>query len=113
MTAAALGVDDAAEPGGIRQRSYHAFLQRLAESPVARDWWSAVILIAGSKAQAELYREQIRYRSERGYLPRNVSCLELAPSLCFISPRLRPREFCFDHIGNARSTAKLSPQIHR
>ena len=73
MTAAALGVDDAAEPGGIRQRSYHAFLQRLAESPAARDWWSAVILTAGSKAQAELYREQIRYRSERGYLPRNVS----------------------------------------
>src|SRR5271157_2514422 len=73
MTAASPRISDAAEPGGIRQRSYQAFLQRLAESPAARDWWSAVILTAGSKAQAELYREQIRHRSERSYLPRNVS----------------------------------------
>src|SRR5450432_388170 len=74
----------------IRQRSYQAFLQRLAASPEGAQsgapgfipasipasisgWWSAVILTAGSKAQAELYRQQIRYRSERGYLPRNVS----------------------------------------
>lgn len=65
-------IPDAAEPG-IRQRSYQAYLQRLAESPAARDWWSAVILTAGSHAQAELYREQIRHRAERGYLPRNVN----------------------------------------
>jgi fucokinase len=66
-------VYDAAERGDIRQRSYQAYLQRLAESQAARDWWSAVILTAGSNAQAELYREQIRHRSEHGYLPRNVS----------------------------------------
>src|ERR1035437_7082013 len=73
MTAAAPEVNPSAVPDGIRQRSYRAYLQRLAESPTARDWWSAVILTAGSQAQAELYREQIRHRSERGYLPRNVS----------------------------------------
>jgi fucokinase len=56
----------------IRQRSYQAFLRRLAESSPAARWWSAVVITAGSQAQAELYRQQIRQRSERGYLPRDV-----------------------------------------
>jgi fucokinase len=73
MSAATPEVNPPAAPDGVRQRSYSAFLQRLAESPAGRDWWSAVILTAGSNAQAELYREQIRHRSERGYLPRHVS----------------------------------------
>jgi len=69
---AATGISDGDEPSDIRQRSYHAFLQRLAESATAGHWWSAVILTAGSKAQAEMYRQQIRHRSARGYLPRDV-----------------------------------------
>jgi len=67
------GVSSSAEENGIRQRSYHAYLQRLADSPAAGGWWSAVILTAGSQAQAEMYRQQIRHRSERGFLPRDVS----------------------------------------
>ncbi len=64
---------DDTEPGGISHQSRQAYLQHLAESPAAKPWWSAVIVTAGSHAQAELYRRQIRDRSERGYLPRNVS----------------------------------------
>src|SRR5271157_113532 len=64
---------DGAEWGAIRQHAYHVFLQGLAEPANAFPWWSAVVITAGSKAQAELYRQQIRHRSERGYFPRNVS----------------------------------------
>jgi len=64
---------DSAEWGNVRQDSYHAFLQGLAEAATAFPWWSAVVITAGSKAQAELYLRQIRHRSERGHLPRNVS----------------------------------------
>ncbi len=56
----------------VRRRSYQAYLQRLAESALSRRWWSAVIITAGSEAQAELYRQQIHQRSESGCLPRNV-----------------------------------------
>jgi fucokinase len=69
----ALRIYAAAEGAGIRQRSYQLLLQRLAESATAHHWWSAVVITAGSQAQAELYREQIRHRSERCYVPRNVS----------------------------------------
>ncbi len=67
------GVGDSTARDGIRQRSWHAFLQGLAEPAAALHWWSAVVITAGSRAQAELYREQIRHRSERGYLPRTVA----------------------------------------
>ncbi len=70
---AASRINDAAERGDIRQQSYHAFLQGLAEPATGFPWWSAVVITAGSRAQAELYRQQIRHRSERGYLPRHVS----------------------------------------
>lgn len=73
IATAAPRIYDVAEWDGIRQRSYHAFLQGLAGPAAAFHWWSAVVITAGSKAQAELYRRQIRHRSERGYLPRNVS----------------------------------------
>jgi|ERR1017187_4551848 fucokinase len=61
------------EPGDIRQRSYQLFLQGLAGRAAGFAWWSAVVITAGSKAQAETYRQEIHRRSERGYLPRNVS----------------------------------------
>lgn len=66
---------DPAHTCDIRQSSYNAFLRCLAAPATEHRWWSAVIITAGSKSQAELYREQIRYRSDRGYLPRNVSWL--------------------------------------
>ena len=61
------------EPGDIRQRSYQVFLQGLAGPSAGFAWWSAVVITAGSKAQAEIYRQEIHRRSEHGYLPRNVS----------------------------------------
>ena len=61
------------EPGGIRQRSYQIFLQGLAGPAAGFPWWSAVVITAGSEAQAEIYRQEIHRRSEHGYLPRNVS----------------------------------------
>ncbi|MGB7762600.1 MAG: L-fucokinase [Bryobacteraceae bacterium] len=61
------------QPGDIRQRSYQAFLQGLAGNETGFAWWSAVVITAGSKAQAEIYRREIQRRSERGYLPRGVS----------------------------------------
>ena len=73
IATAAPSVYDAAEWDATRQRSYHVFLQGLAQSAAAFPWWSAVVVTAGSMAQAELYRQQIRHRSEHGYLPRNVS----------------------------------------
>ena len=73
-TAASRILDDA-EWGGIRQQAYRVFLQGLAEPATEFPWWSAVIITAGSKAQAELYRQQMRQRSDRGYLPRNVAWL--------------------------------------
>jgi fucokinase len=72
METAAPAIYDAAKRD-IRQHSYQVFLQRLAEPASAFPWWSAVVITAGSKAQAELYHQQIRHRSERGYLPRHVS----------------------------------------
>jgi fucokinase len=63
----------AIEPSDIRQRSYRAFRRRLADSSTGFPWWSAVVITAGSKAQAEIYRREIHRRSERGFLPRNVS----------------------------------------
>jgi len=66
-------IPDATDAGDIRQRSYQAFLQRPPESSPPLRQWSAVLITAGSQAQAELYRQQIRQRSERGYLPHNVS----------------------------------------
>jgi len=57
----------------IRHRSYRAFLQGLADPATGFPWWSAVVITAGSKAQAEIYRQEIHHRSERGYLPRHVS----------------------------------------
>ena len=65
-------IDDAGKRREIRQRSFDAFLQRLAEPSPAGRWWSAVVITAGSQAQAELYRHEIRRRAERGYLPRNI-----------------------------------------
>jgi fucokinase len=61
------------EPGDIRQRSYQVFLQGLAGPAAGFAWWSAVVITAGSEAQAETYRQEIHRRSERGYLPRNVA----------------------------------------
>jgi len=61
------------ELGDIRQRSYQVFLQGLAGPATGFAWWSAVVITAGSKAQAEIYRQEIHRRSEHGYLPRNVS----------------------------------------
>ena len=61
------------EPGDIRQRSYQVFLQGLAGPSAGFAWWSAVVITAGSEAQAEIYRQEIHRRSEHGYLPRNVS----------------------------------------
>src|ERR1017187_8026745 len=75
MTAAATALAEQAERGDVRQRSYHAYLQHLSGSPVANPWWSAVVITAGSQAQAELYRQQLRQRSDRGRLPRNVTWL--------------------------------------
>ena len=66
-------IHDTAESSDIRERSYHVFLDGLAKPTTAFPWWSAVVITAGSKAQAEIYRQQIHRRSERGYLPRNVS----------------------------------------
>ena len=68
-----ISVCDIVERGDIRERSYRAFLQVLAEPAAASRWWSAVVITAGSNAQAGLYRQQIRQRSERGTLPRSVS----------------------------------------
>jgi fucokinase len=62
-----------AEPDDIRQRSYQVFLQGLADLAAGFDWWSAVVITAGSKAQAEIYRQEIRHRSDHGYLPRHVA----------------------------------------
>src|ERR1035441_5598756 len=95
MTAAT--PDASAPPDGIRQRSYQAYLQRLADSPTARDWWSAVILTAGSHAQAELYREQIRHRAERGYWRPNGTWPMVADSAG--SPEGR-------HIGSGGATLR-------
>ena len=50
-----------------------AYLARLANAYAPLPWWSAVIITAGSKSQADLYRQQIRHRADRGHLPRNVS----------------------------------------
>ena len=61
------------ERGDIRERSYQVFLQGLADPAAGFAWWSAVVITAGSEAQAEIYRQEIHRRSERGYLPRNVS----------------------------------------
>jgi len=61
------------EAGDIRQRSYQVFLQGLAGPAAGLPWWSAVVITAGSEAQAEIYRREIHRRSERGYLPRGVS----------------------------------------
>ena len=61
------------QPGDIRQRSYQGFLQGLADRAAGFAWWSAVVITAGSKDQADTYRQEIHRRSERGYLPRNVS----------------------------------------
>jgi len=66
-------VYDSAERGDIRERSYRVFLDGLAKPTTPLHWWTAVVITAGSKAQAELYRRQIRHRSERGYIPRHVS----------------------------------------
>jgi len=59
-------------PLETRQRSFEAFLQRLAQ-PAPSLWWSAIVISAGSEAQAELYRQQIRQRSQRGAVPRGVT----------------------------------------
>jgi len=67
------GIHDDAERGDIRENSYHALLHGLAEPATGFHWWSAVVITAGSNAQADLYRQQIRHRSERGYLPRHVA----------------------------------------
>jgi fucokinase len=61
------------ERGAIRERSHQVFLQGLAGPAAGFAWWSAVVITAGSEAQAEIYRQEIHRRSERGYLPRNVS----------------------------------------
>jgi len=57
----------------IRQSSYRAFRRGLGGSVLGFPWWSAVVITAGSKAQAEIYRQEIHRRAERGFLPRNVS----------------------------------------
>src|SRR5208283_850637 len=57
----------------IRQSSYRAFRRGLGGSVIGFPWWSAVVITAGSKAQAEIYRQEIHRRAERGFLPRNVS----------------------------------------
>ena len=63
----------AANPDDIRQRSYQVFLQGLAATATDFPWWSAVVITAGSEAQAEVFRQEIHRRSTRGYLPRGVS----------------------------------------
>ena len=63
------------ERSDVRQRSRQAFLVRLSGIPLTKPWWSAVVITAGSQAQAELYRQQLRQRSDRGRLPRNVTWL--------------------------------------
>ena len=62
-----------ARPEDVRNRSYQVFLEGLADPAADFAWWSAVVITAGSKAQAEIYRQEIHRRSERGYLPRHVS----------------------------------------
>jgi hypothetical protein len=44
-----------AERDHIRKRSFDVFLLYLTDSATASNWWSAVIVTAGSKAQSELY----------------------------------------------------------
>ena len=67
------GIHSDDEWGAIRQRSYDALLHCLAEPAPHFPWWSAVVITAGSKAQSELYQQQIHHRLERGYLPRHVA----------------------------------------
>ncbi len=55
----------------LRETAREAYLERLTDS--LKPWWSAIVLTAGSKAQAELYRHQIRHRAEHGHLPANVN----------------------------------------
>jgi fucokinase len=61
------------ERSDIRQLSYRALLRGLAASASGFAWWSAVVITAGSKAQAEIYRQEIQHRAKRGFLPRNVA----------------------------------------
>jgi fucokinase len=60
----------------IRQAAFAAYQRHLAVESSA--WWDAVILTAGSAAQATYFRQQIRYRSAGGRVPPSAAWVVLS-----------------------------------
>ena len=57
---------------GIVQRSRRLYAARVAGTAAAPQWWTAVIITAGSKRQAERYEWELRRRVAAGRIPDGV-----------------------------------------
>lgn len=59
----------------IAQRARTLYAARVAETKSAPNWWTAVILTASSRRQAERYEWELRRRQEAGKMPGGVCYL--------------------------------------
>jgi fucokinase len=57
----------------LAERARCLYAARLSNTAVARPWWTAVVITASSKRQAERYEWELRRREEGGKIPANVT----------------------------------------
>jgi len=67
--------DAAVALAGVAARARRLYAARVANTPSALPWWTAVILTASSKRQADRYEWEIQRRAEAGKIPADVTYL--------------------------------------
>lgn len=66
------GARSPADLAQIAQRSRRVYAARVAGTAKAPQWWTAVVITAGSKRQAERYEWELRLRAAAGRIPDGV-----------------------------------------
>src|ERR1035438_4525759 len=69
--------DEPIKPGGhlaaLAERARRLYAARVANTSLAPPWWTAVVITASSKRQAERYQWEIHRRETGGKIPTNVT----------------------------------------
>src|ERR1017187_8630581 len=68
----ATGARPSVDLAQIVQRSRRIYAARVAGAALAPQWWTAVLITAGSKRQAERYEWELRRRVAAGRIPDGV-----------------------------------------
>jgi fucokinase len=68
-----IGMEPISHLAALAGRARGLYAARLSNTAAARPWWTAVVITASSRRQADLYEWELHRREERGKIPANVT----------------------------------------